>query len=80
MLGIQAARETPRYAPVSRVRQLMKEAELEEFEAQDGVATSGSTIRRMYAPESGDRAEMLEGSAEEIAAAIATLVSEKRRG
>ena len=33
VLGVQAAREAPRYAPVSRVRQIMKETELEEVEA-----------------------------------------------
>jgi len=79
VLGIQAARETPRYAPVSRVRQLMKESELEEFEAEsDGGA--GSSVRRMYAPESGDKAEMLDGSAEDIAGRIAELINAKRGG
>ncbi|MDQ7053255.1 MAG: hypothetical protein Q9P14_10305 [candidate division KSB1 bacterium] len=33
VFGVQAARQTPRYAPVSRVRQVMRQAEIEEVEA-----------------------------------------------
>ncbi len=78
VLGIQAARQTPRYAPVSRVRQIMKEAELEEVEAEDGGVTSGSTVRRMYTPEKGEGAEMLDGSAEEVAEKIAAILNERK--
>jgi electron transfer flavoprotein beta subunit len=80
VLGVQAARTTPRYAPVSRVRQIMKEVELEEFEAADADAgvTAGSTVRRMYLPERGEGAEMLEGDTEAIAARIAAILAEKR--
>ena len=78
VLGIQAARQTPRYAPVSRVRQIMKEAELEEVEVSDAEVDAGSTVRRMYTPEKGEGAEMLDGSAEDVAARIAGLLNEKR--
>ena len=78
VLGVQAARQTPRYAPVSRVRQIMKEAELDEIEAEGADGGSGSTIRRMYTPEKGEGAEMLQGSAEEVAEKIAAILSEKR--
>ena len=77
VLGIQAARVTPRYAPVSRVRQLMKEKELEEVEA-GASADAGSSIRRMFTPEKGEGAKMLDGSADEIAAKIAEILKEKR--
>ena len=60
LLGIQAARETPRYAPVSRVRQIQKETELEEVEAGELRGGAGSTVRRMFTPEKGEGAEMLE--------------------
>lgn len=76
VLGVQAARQTPRYAPVSRVRQIMKEAELEEFEADTASVETGSTVRRMFTPERGDGAKMLEGSAEEVAGKIAELLRE----
>lgn len=78
VLGIQAARETPRYAPVSRVRQLMKEAELAEVDADDGDVNLGYSVRSMSPPESGDKAEMIEGSAEEIADRIASILNEKK--
>ena len=78
VLGVQSARQTPRYAPVSRVRQTIKESELGEVES-DAENTGGVTVRRMYLPEKGDRAEMLTGSVEEIAGRIAELLNEKRR-
>jgi len=78
VLGIQAARQTPRYAPVSRVRQIMKEKELEEVEASDADVGIGSTVRRMYTPEKGEGAEMIEGSAEEVAEKIASILQDKR--
>lgn len=78
VVGVQAARETPRYAPVSRVRQIMKEAELTEFEASEPDITVGSTVRRMFTPEKGEGAQMLEGSAEDIAEKIVAAINEKR--
>jgi len=77
VLGIQAARETPRYVAVSRVRQVTKEATLDEVEAGDVAIAVGSTVRRMMKPEKGTRAEMIEGSPEEIADKIIALMKEK---
>ena len=78
VLGVQAARQMPRYAPVSRVRQIMKEAELEEIEADDVDVSTGTTVRRMFTPEKGEGAEMLDGSAEEIADRIVAIIKEKK--
>jgi electron transfer flavoprotein beta subunit len=78
VLGVQAARQTPRYAPVSRVRQIMKEAQLEEVEAQPVDVVVGSSVRRMFTPEKGEGAKMLEGSADEVAAKIAEILQQKR--
>lgn len=77
VLGIQAARETPRYVAVSRVRQVQKEATLDEVEAGDVVVEVGSNVRRMMKPEKGTRAEMIEGSPEKIAEKIMALMKEK---
>lgn len=77
VLGIQAARETPRYVAVSRVRQVTKEAKLEEVEAGDVAINVGSKVRRMMKPEKGSHAEMIEGSPEEIADKIMALMKEK---
>jgi len=77
VLGIQAARETPRYVAVSRVRQVTKEAALEEVEAGNVAIEVGSNVRRMMKPEKGSRAEMIEGSPEEIADKIIAMMKEK---
>ncbi len=78
VLGVQSARQAPRYAPVSRVRQIMREAELEEIEADAAGLFPGSTVRRMFTPQKGEGAKMLEGSTEEIAGQIADILNEKR--
>lgn len=77
VLGIQAARETPRYAPVSKVRQAMKTAKLEEMASAGVTAGAGSTVLRMTKPESGGRAEMLEGSPDEIADRLLAILRQK---
>lgn len=77
VLGIQAAREAPRYAPVSKVRQAMKTQKLEEIPAPAVEAGEGSTVSRLSKPEAGGRAEMLEGSPEEIADRLLALFAER---
>ncbi len=78
VLGVQSARQTPRYAPVSRVRQIMKEAELREVEVDVEDAGSTATVRKVFVKEAGDGAEMLEGDADEIAGRIAEILNEAR--
>jgi electron transfer flavoprotein beta subunit len=77
VLGIQAARQAPRYAPVSRVRQTMKTAKLDEIAAPGELPGAGSTVTRMSKPETGGRAEMLEGSPEEIAGRLLAIFRER---
>ncbi len=76
VLGIQAAKQPPRYAPVSRVRQVMKTASIEEIEAGDPGA-AGIEVRRMFKPETGKRAEMIEGSPEEVADRIVAILRDR---
>ena len=59
VLGIQAARQTPRYAPVSKVRQVQQSATIEEV-ASAGVEGSGFGVIEMTPPETGEGAQMLE--------------------
>ncbi|MDQ7052511.1 MAG: hypothetical protein Q9P14_06325 [candidate division KSB1 bacterium] len=59
------------------MRQVMRQAEIEEVEANDTEANIGSSIRRMFKPEKGAGAEMLEGSPEEIAEKIIKILQEK---
>jgi electron transfer flavoprotein beta subunit len=77
VLGIQAARETPRYVAVSRVRQIQKEATLDDAEAGAIAVEVGSRVRRIMKPEKGTQAQMIDGSAEDIAARIMDLMKAK---
>lgn len=77
VLGIQAARQAPRYAPVSKVRQLMKTARLEEIAVPAVQVDAGSVVRRLAKPEVAGRAEMIEGSPEEIAERLHAVLSER---
>jgi len=65
VFGIQAAEKPPRYVPVSKVRQAMKSAQIEEISAASVPGQSAAPIRRIFKPESGARAEMIEGTQEE---------------
>lgn len=77
VVGIQAARQSPRYVPVAKVRQTMKTATLDEVAASGAAAATGSVVNKFYKPETGAGAEMIEGSAEEQASKIIQLLKEK---
>ncbi len=77
VLGIQAARQAPRYAPVSRVRQAMKEATIEEIEVDDLPEAPDASVCRMFIPEATGRAEMLEGDEEAVAGKIVEILKER---
>lgn len=77
VLGIQAAEQPPRYLPISRLRQVMKTAKLEELTAP-APTVRPLAIERMFMPEEGAGATMLSGSPEEMARQIANLLSERR--
>jgi electron transfer flavoprotein beta subunit len=76
VLGIQASRQPPRYAPVSRVRQAMKAGGLEVVQAAP-AGVRGPEVLRMFKPESGAHAEMLAGDAEEVADRIVAILAER---
>ena len=77
VLGIQAARQAPRYVPVSKVRQAMKTAKLEEVAAPAELPPPGSTVLRLAKPETRGGAEILEGSAEEVADRLLGILRER---
>lgn len=72
VLGIQAARTPPRYAPVSKVRQVQQSVKLEAIAA--GGATSSITLRvsKLERPAKGQGAKMLKDAAE-----LAAVLKEK---
>ncbi len=76
VLGVQTSREVPRYAPVSRVRQLLKTAEIGHLDAPaDG--SSGLVIEAMEIPRADHQAEMIGGNADAIAARLAEILRER---
>jgi len=77
VLGILAADQPPRYVPVSRIRNAMKSTEFEEQEVAAAAIAPAVKLQRMYHPEVGERAEMLTGSEDEVAARIAEILLEK---
>lgn len=76
VLGIQAAPQPPRYAPISRVRAIMKERKLEVLDTAlaDGA---GLTILGMSKPQSASHAEMIEGLPDEIVERIIGILAER---
>ena len=70
VLGIQAAQEPPRYVAFSRVRQAMKSDAIEALAVDDLPSGGSVSISRMFEPESGERAEMLDGDEEEVASKL----------
>jgi electron transfer flavoprotein beta subunit len=77
LLGVQAAQQAPRYAPVSKVRQIMKTMKLEEAAAPEVEPEGGSLVKRLFKPEATGCAEIIEGNAEEVASKLLALLAQK---
>ncbi len=77
VLGIQAAENPPRYVPISKVRQAMKTATIEELPAAELDSGGAPTVSRMFQPEAAEKATMIEGNTEEIAARIVEILKEQ---
>jgi electron transfer flavoprotein beta subunit len=78
VLGIQAARQAPRYVSISRIRQAQQEGRIEEAAVRPPEPrVAGPRVRRLFAPEKGGGAEMLEGSAAEVAQRIVDVLRSK---
>jgi electron transfer flavoprotein beta subunit len=76
VLGIQAAEQPPRYVAVSKVRQMMKTSTIEERTASSLDTAGGPDISRMFQAEAGQRAAMLTGSPDEVAAKLVGIFKE----
>ncbi len=77
VIGVQAAPQPPRYVPVSKLRQAMASGALESVSAAPAPALAGSAVTGLAKPETGQGAEMLNGSAEEVAERIAAILGER---
>ncbi|MDA8208888.1 MAG: electron transfer flavoprotein subunit beta/FixA family protein, partial [Actinomycetota bacterium] len=76
VLGIQAARQAPRYVPISRIRQAMSAGGIEVVEVEAPSARAPK-VTRLFAPEAKGRAEMLGDKPSEVAARIVELIRAK---
>ncbi len=74
VLGIQSAEKPPRYVPIAKVRAAMKSSTLETVDVAP-EAPARVAIEKMYKPEAAGRAEMIEGSPEEVADRLVDLLA-----
>lgn len=73
VLGIQSADQPPRYVAISKVRRAMKSASIDEESAPGTDPSGGPSISKMFQPQVGERAEMLEGDVDQIADSLVKL-------
>jgi electron transfer flavoprotein beta subunit len=64
VIGIQASQQAPRYAPVSKVRQVQESATIETVSGQ-ATGDAAFSVVQMTPPEAGEGAQML-GDVEEL--------------
>jgi electron transfer flavoprotein beta subunit len=77
VVGVQSSSQPPRYIPISKVRQAMKTAHIEEVPAAELESVDGPAVSRMFRPEVGARAEMIEGNTRDVAARLVELFREQ---
>ncbi len=77
VVGVQAAHQPPRYAPVSRIRQIAKTAKIDAVAGEGERQGAGSTVRSMSKPQSAGHAEIWEGGPDEVAEKIAALINDR---
>lgn len=75
LLGIQGAEKPPRYVPVAKVRAAMKSGTIEEVSASAAAEASLVEVLSMTKPEVGERAEMIDGSPEEVAGKLCEILA-----
>jgi len=66
----------PRYVAISKVRQMMSPATIEDIAGEALETEAGFKINRMYLPEAAEKAEMLEGSEEEVAEKLTSILQD----
>jgi len=75
ILGIQAAEKPPRYVPIAKVRAVMKSQKIATVEAGGSPGKFPVEVVAMDKPVVLERAEMLEGSPEEVAGKVCEILA-----
>lgn len=76
VIGIQASEQPPRYVAYSKIRQVMGTAKIEEHPITALELAGAPTVSRMFQPETGERATMLEGDPGAVADRIVAIMKE----
>lgn len=76
VLGIQTARQAPRYVPIAKIRQAMQSGGIEKSQAS-GVSAKAPKVRQLHYPASTGGAQMLSGGAAEVADQIVEIIKSK---
>ncbi len=76
VIGIQAAEKPPRYVPVAKVRSIMKTAKIDIVDIIPPDIAPAISIEKMFIPEVGGKAKMLEGPPEQISSQVIELLKE----
>ncbi len=77
VLGILTASQPPRYVPISRIRSVMKSIQFDEQQVELPAEESLTRINRLYPPETGERAEILEGDTDTISSKLIEIMQGK---
>ena len=77
VLGIQSAEKPPRYVPIAKVRAALKSAKIETVDVAPPARLARFALERMYKPEAGGRAQMLEGSPEAVADKLVEVLAQQ---
>ncbi len=81
LLTIQLGINEPRYASVAQIlkatRQPIEEVALADLGMPEGELGTGVTVRRLFVPEQTKKAEMIEGTPEEVASRLLDVLREK---
>ncbi|MBM3695204.1 MAG: electron transfer flavoprotein subunit beta/FixA family protein [Actinobacteria bacterium] len=75
LLGIQGCEKPPRYVPVAKVRAAIGAGGIEAVEASAGTAVAPVEVAALAKPEAAGHAEMLEGSAQDVAEKVADILA-----
>lgn len=76
VLGIQMAEQPPRYVAISKVRQAMKTAIIEEIDLETLDKSDSLALTRLFQPEAAQHATMIEGSLDSIADRLVTIIKD----
>ena len=80
VVGVQASREAPRYAAITRVRQAMTSGKLETVAVAVATAGPAPELRGLAKPQATTHAEMIDGSVDDAATRLAAILQERGFG